>query len=137
MIYGDDKVEYTPAEGYSTNDLGRQIISGGSGDVTITQDTRFYWRYDPTGGVTSGFTGCGWFIGEEGTPLENYPGITNENDLISYITSNQNLDAVFQAWQKVVDGYVGPEEDNPVNVFIRLLVTAGGASVIGSCYSAA
>lgn len=137
MIYGEDKIEYTSVEGYSTNDLGRQIISGGSGDVTITQDTRFYWRYDPTGGLTSGFTGCGWFIGETGTPLENFPGITTEDQLITYIISNQNLDAVFQQWQTVVDNYTGPEENNPVNIFIRLLVQEGGANVIGSCYSAA
>ena len=89
--------------------------------MTITQNTRFFWVYNPDSPSTSGFTGTGnWFFDTPNTPLHNKHDILDE-----FANGNKaNLDLEFQAWQTMVNSQ--PEGEDYVGDFIAALVMASG-----------
>lgn len=110
-LNGSESVSYTPVAAYSVSPMAEGITSGGSGDgVTIVQNTRFLWVYDPDSPETSGFTGTGnWCCGVPNTPLAN---ITEEQLLQEFDNGTRtNLNAEFQVWQQLVDSQVPGETD--------------------------
>lgn len=100
---GSEYITYTPVEAYGVSTFANGIISGGYGnESTITQNTRFFWVYNPDSPATSGFTGTGkWFCGVEYTPLSSI----TEEELINQFQNEgrTNLNDFFQKWQTVVD----------------------------------
>ena len=107
---GSNTIEYQPVEAYGVMPMNNDIISGGFGDnVTVTQGVTFIWYYDPNDQTNGGgFTGKGWFCGEDNTPLAN----KNLEELLTSFRngSKTNLDDEFEAWQSVVNSQ-GPDTD--------------------------
>lgn len=128
MIEGSNWVEeYQPVQAYSVEVSSNGIISGGGGDEAIVSEgTTFYWRYDPNGGISSGFTGVGWFEDTCGSPIA-VSGKNLDTILAEFENgSRTNLNDVFEAWQTYVSDHPGT-----VSSFVNTLVAKGG----GGCWS--
>lgn len=130
MKHGSEVIYYTPVDAYGVTTFSDGIISGGMGDdVTITQQIRFFWRYDPSSPdkSPSGFTGMGWFENVAETPIV-LSGIPLSRILSEFENeSRNNLNDVFQIWQSYVNQNSTVEHDIVKN-FLQLLLTSP------SCY---
>lgn len=82
---------YVPVEASGVNTYAVNIPSGA--DTT----SGYYLSYN-VGGENSGFTGINWYLDKPGNPFSGFQGISNEQDIIEYYESNQNLNAVFSTW---------------------------------------
>ena len=83
-------------------------------------------RYDPNGGISSGFTGVGWFEDTCGSPIA-VSGKNLDTILAEFENgSRTNLNDVLEAWQTYVSDHPGT-----VSSFVNTLVAKGG----GGCWS--
>lgn len=125
MISGSEEIRYSAVEAYGVSPLTEPgVISGGmGGDATVNNGVRFLWVYDPNepNGDPSGFSGQGWFADIEGSPIwynGQFEYLTLEIILSQFENrSRQNLNDVFQNWQKYIDVQAGFGYD-VVNSFV-------------------
>ena len=80
--------QYTQVAAYS---VARDITipSGAS----IVRGIYYMWNDE-------GFTGQGWMYNVTGSPTNMYPDFHSVDDVVNYVATNHNLDAVFSYWSQ-------------------------------------